>query len=243
MNPIACLSGQAAPVWRDVVAQAVTGELIGALNYETLAEMIDDAAEKAEAKEHAVGERGHAARFRAVARESGLEVTENLEAPYWKRIRSAFLERARAGDTISCVIAQEVMLESFAVASYQVVGEAAPGKLGATFRSIRDEEAEHIAHAVGMLQAERARDPNAFDTKVHRMHEDVMTTLAEMVAREDHAGHCGLCETECVKPRLSTVCVSLSEIRGASLKRYLMNLDQIGVPGDLSLGWVARLPV
>lgn len=243
MSPIACLPGQAAAVWRDVVAQAVTGELIGALNYETLAEMIDEPAEKAEAKEHAAGERGHAARFRAVARESGLEVTENLEAPYWKRIRSAFLERAHARDTVSCVIAQEVMLESFAVASYQIVGEAAPGKLGATFRSIRNEEAEHIAHAVAMLQAERARDPHAFDTKAHRMHEHVMTTLAEMVAREDHAGHCGLCETECVKPRLSTVCVNLSEIRGASLKRYLMTLDQIGVPGDLSLGWVAKLPV
>jgi fatty aldehyde decarbonylase len=241
--PIACLPAQQAPVWRDVLAQAVTGELIGALNYETLAGMFDEAEERAEAREHAAGERGHADRFRAVGRELGFQVTDNLEAPYWKRIRSAFLERARVGDIISCIIAQEVMLESFAVASYQIVGEAAPGKLGATFRSISGEEAEHIAHAVGMLQAERAKDGNAFDASVHRMHEEVMTTLAEMVAREDHAGHCGLCETECVKPRLASVCVNLSEIRGASLQRYLKTLDQIGVPGQLSLGWVARLPV
>ena len=243
MIPIACLSGEQAHVWRDVLAQAVTGELVGALNYETLAGIFDDAGEKAEAMEHAAGERGHAARFRAAGRELGLQVTDHLEAPYWKRIRTSFLDRARAGDLISCVIAQEVMLESFAVASYQVVGEAAPSTLGATFRTISGDEAEHIEHAVGMLRAERVRDENSFDAKAHRMHEEVMTTLAEMVAREDHAGHCGLCETECVKPRLASVCVNLGDIRGASLRRYLKTLDQIGVPGELSLGWVARLPV
>ena len=53
-----------------------------------------------------------------------------------------------------------------------------------------------------LLQAERARDPGAFDAKVHRMHEEIMTALAEMIAREDPGGHCGLCQGSCVKHSL-----------------------------------------
>lgn len=238
-----CSTSEELHVWRDVLAQAVTGELIGALNYETLAEICNDATEKAEALEHAMSERGHAARFSAVAREMGLNVGVNLEAPYWKRIRDAFLSRARANDLIGCVIAQEVMLESFAVASYQLVGAKAPGKLGAAFTAIAKEEGEHIDHAVEMLQAERARDSKGFDAKVLGVHEEVMTTLAEMVAREDPAGHCGLCEGNCVKPSLPCVGLSAGDLRGASLHRYLETLDGIGLPGDSTLAWIAKLPV
>src|SRR5579863_7218664 len=150
-------------IWADVLAQAVTGELIGALNYVTLAELYEDAAEKAEALDHAQGERGHAASFTEAGRALGIEVVVNLEAQYWKRIRSIFLSRAQAGDLIDCILAQEVMLESFAVASYSVVAEAAPGELGATFARIAREEGEHVAHAIELLQAERARDANGFD--------------------------------------------------------------------------------
>ena len=246
MNPLSmdeCCTDEDAQVWGDVLAQAVTGELIGALNYETLAELYHDAGEKAEALEHAAGERGHAAMFRAAGRDLGIEVAVNLEAQYWKRIRSAFLARAQAGDLVDCILAQEVMLESFAVASYQVVAAAAPGKLGSTFGRIAAEEAEHVAHAIGILQAERARDPGVFDASVHRMHDQVMTTLAEMVAREDPGGHCGLCKGNCVKASLPRVGLRLSDVRGASLRRYLQTLDEIGVPGESSLSWLAQLPV
>src|SRR5580698_6324599 len=92
-------------IWADVLAQAVTGELIGALNYETLAELYDDPAEKAEALEHARGERGHAASFTEAGRTLGIEAGGNLEAQYWKRIRSVFLERAEAGDLVDCILA------------------------------------------------------------------------------------------------------------------------------------------
>lgn len=228
--------------WADVLAQAVTGEWIGALNYATLAELYDDA-EKAEALEHAEGEKGHAASFTEAGRALGIEVKLNLEARYWARIRAAFLSRAQAGDLVDCILAQEVMLESFAVASYEVIARAAPGELGVTFARISAEEGEHVDHAIAMLQTERARDPQGFDAKAHRMHKEIMTTLAEMLSRKTPDCACGLCAGACLKPSLSKVGVSLSEIRGASLRRYLETLDAIGVPGELSLTWVAQLPV
>jgi fatty aldehyde decarbonylase len=231
------------PIWADILAQAVTGELIGALNYMTLADLYEDHAEKAEAIEHAEGEKGHAASFSAAARELGIDVVVDTQARYWGRIRAAFVSRSQAGDLVDCILAQEVMLESFAVASYQVAAKAAPGKLGATFARIATEEEEHVSHAIALLRAERALNADAFDARVHRMHLEIMTVLAEMVSKEDPGGHCGLCKGSCVKPSLPHAGINLSEVRGASLQRYLKTLDEIGVPGESSLVWVTQLPV
>jgi fatty aldehyde decarbonylase len=230
-------------IWADVLAQAVTGELIGALNYETLATLYPDPSEIAEALEHAQTERGHAASFTAAGRALDIEVIANIEARYWAQIRSSFLLSAQDGDLIGCILAQEVMLESFAVASYQVVAKTAPGELGRTFARIAAEEGEHVDHAIHMLQAERARDPRAFDSTAHRMHREIMTTLAQMLSPKNQDCGCGLCAGACVKSSLPQIGVSLSEVRGASLQRYLRTLDAIGVPGESSLVWVAQLPV
>ncbi|MBZ5579871.1 MAG: long-chain fatty aldehyde decarbonylase [Acidobacteriia bacterium] len=253
MEPVTCpntgRSGQlaslplTAEIWQDVLAQAVTGERIAAMNYASLAEVCSDPDEAAEALEHAGIERGHAAAFAAEGRKMGVAVVDNVDARHWKRLRAAFVECIDARDFIGCLIVQEVMLESFAVASYERVGRVAPGSLGATFAAIAAEEAEHIDHAVAILRAERARDRQKFDDHVHRLHLEVMTTLAEMMARECKTGHCEVCHGDCAKPALPSVGLSTGELRGASLQQYLRTLDRLGLPGETTLGWVMRLPV
>jgi hypothetical protein len=217
--------------------------MIAVLNYSSLAEICTDPAEAAEALEHAEGERQHAAAFAAEGARLGIDVTNNVEAKYWKRIRSAFLRQIEARDFIACLIIQEVMLESFAVASYKRIGRVAPGTMGGTFSSIAAQEEEHIDHAIAILMEQRALDPEQFDSKVHTLHLEVMTTLAEMLARDDQRCGCDLCPGSCVKPRLPHVGLSTFELRGASLQHYLRTLDTLGVPGELSLAWVAQLPM
>src|SRR5579864_6589210 len=80
-----------APIWQDVLAQAVTGELLAAMNYTSLAQICDDPEEVADAMEHAAGERGHASRFAAEGRKIGVDVTNNVDARHWKRLREAFM--------------------------------------------------------------------------------------------------------------------------------------------------------
>jgi fatty aldehyde decarbonylase len=232
-----------APIWQDVLAQAMTGELIAAMNYTSLSEMCEDPDEIAEAREHAEIERGHAAAFAAEGRKIGVEVANNVDAKHWKRLREAFLNCITERDFIGCLIVQEIMLESFAVASYARVGKVAPGSLGKTFASIAGEEEEHVDHAMAILRAERALDVQHFDDKVYQLHLDVMTTLAKMLAKECKDGHCEVCHGNCVKPSLFEVSLSAAELRGASLRQYLKTLDMLGIPGDVTLAWVAQLPV
>ncbi len=243
-GPANCVSPSPnASIWRDILAQAVTGEQMAAMNYTSLSTICDDAEEVAEALEHAAGEQGHAAAFSAEGRKIGVDVPSNINARYWKRIRDAFMRSIAARDFMACLIIQEIMLETFAVASYSRVGKAAPGSLGKTFAAIAAEEEEHIGHALEILRAERARDPQQFDDKVYRLHLEVMTTLTEMVAKECRNGQCDLCHSSCVKPSLSNVGLSTAELRGASLRHYLKTLDALGLPGDVTLQWVAQLPV
>jgi fatty aldehyde decarbonylase len=241
-EPDACPSPNAS-IWQDILAQAVTGEVMAAMNYTALSTICDDPEEVAEALEHAQGEHGHAAAFAAEGRKLGVDVPSNINAKYWKRIREAFMRCIAEHDFIACLIIQEIMLESFAVASYTRVGKAGPGSLGATFAAIAAEEQEHIGHALDILRAERAKDPQRFDDKVYRLHLDVMTTLTEMVAKECRHGQCDLCHSSCVKPSLSEVGLTTVELRGASLQHYLKSLDALGLPGEVTLQWVMQLPV
>jgi fatty aldehyde decarbonylase len=230
-------------IWQDVLAQAMTGELIAAMNYTSLSEICDDPAEVADALEHAAGEKGHAAAFAAEGRRIGVDVPNNVNAKHWKRLREAFLRRIAERDFIGCLIVQEIMLESFAVASYARVGKVATGSLGKTFAAIAAEEAEHIDHAMEILRAERALDAQLFDDKLYRLHLEVMTILAEMLARDCRTGHCEVCHGSCVKPALPDVSLSAAELRGASLHQYLKTLDNLGLPGEVTLSWVTQLPV
>jgi fatty aldehyde decarbonylase len=232
-----------APIWRDFLAQAVTGELVAAMNYKSLSEICDDPEEVADALEHAEGEIGHAAAFAAEGRKIGVEVANNVGAKHWKRLRDAFLGCITERDFIGCLIVQEIMLESFAVASYARVGKVAPGSLGRTFASIAEEEEGHVDHAMAILRTERALNAERFDDKVYRLHLEVMTTLAQMLAKECKDGHCEVCHASCVKPSLSEISLSAAELRGASLRQYLKTLDTLGLPGEITLRWVTQLPV
>jgi fatty aldehyde decarbonylase len=227
-----------APIWQDILAQAMTGEALAAMNYKSLSEICDDPAEVADALEHAEGERGHAASFAAEGRKIGVDVTNDVDAKHWKKLREAFLRRIAERDFIGCLIVQEIMLESFAVASYSRVGKVAPGSLGETFARIAAEEEDHVDHAMSILRAERALDERRFDDKVYRLHLEVMT-----LAKECKDGHCEVCHASCVKPSLFDVRLSAVELRGASLQQYLKTLDMLGIPGEVTLGWVAQLPV
>ncbi len=241
---IECISlSPSAAIWQDVLAQAMTGELIAAMNYTSLSEICDDPEEVADALEHAAGERGHAAAFAAEGRKIGVPVLNNVDGKHWKRLREAFMRCITERDFIGCLIVQEIMLESFAVASYARVGRVGPGSLGKTFAAIAAEEEDHIDHAMEILRTERAVDRRSFDEKVYRLHLDVMTTLAEMLTKECRNGHCEVCHGSCVKPSLFEISLSAAELRGASLQQYLKTLDMLGLPGEETLRWVTQLPV
>lgn len=226
----------------DIYSQAITGELIGMSNFASLAETIDDPFEKMEAVEHADSERQHAEGFMAYAKKHKLKININLEGSYWKRIRQQFLNYASKKDFIACVIIQEVMLEAFAISMYNDAGNALGGASQKLFLSIAEEEKEHMEHSVELLQDQLKKDPKAFIEKFEEIHFNCMTILSEFSAREDLKGHCGVCNGDCMKGALHHVNLNVDSLRGNALALYAKALDTIGIPGEKSIVWIAKLP-
>jgi rubrerythrin len=230
-------------VYADILSQAVTGELIGMQNYAAMTELQETAEEQEDCVAHANNERAHANVFRKLARDLAVNVTVNIHAPYWQRIRTAFLRHVRAGDNVACLIIQELMLESFAVSMYDAVADVSDGRLATVFRAIAREEDGHLDHALEELIPFLRADRDGFEERIRTLHYEVMTILAEMVASRDPAGHCGLCHGDCVKDSLHHIGLSAPQLRGKALNFYLRALDRLGVRGERSAAWVADLPV
>lgn len=247
MNNVAldgvCLDESCSSVYADIFSQAVTGELVGMLNFTALVDLYDGVEEKIEAVEHAFSERGHALAFSNCAKDMGLTVKVDLDAPYWARIREAFMVWAKRKDLVACILAQELMLESFAISLYQAVGEKTPGAMGEIFTAIGKEEEEHLEHAMALMKVEYWKDRKGFEEKAAQVHAGVMTALAEMVTKKDGRGHCGLCQGTCVKESLPSIGLNIADLRGRALRHYLSTLDRLGLPGELTLQWVAQLPL
>ncbi len=226
----------------DVFSQAITGELIGMSNFASLAETIEDPNEKMEAVEHANSERMHAKAFMAYAKERGLKININLNGQYWGNVRKQFLSYTHKHDFIACLIIQEVMLETFAISMYTDVGMALGGEAGRLFLRIAEEEREHLDHSSDFLRNELVENPNAFINKFEEIHFNCMSILSEFSASTDISGHCGVCNGSCMKLSLHHIGLDIITIRGNALALYAQALDNIGIPGEKSIVWIARLP-
>ena len=226
----------------DVFSQAITGELIGMSNFASLAETIDDPHEKMEAVEHANSERMHAEGFLAYAKKNKLKININLNSTYWGNVRKQCLDYAAKKDFIACLIIQEVMLESFAVSMYTDTGKALGGEAGDLFLRIAEEEKEHLEHSSDILRAEFKKDPPGFLSKFEELHFNCMTILAEFSATIDLRGHCGVCNGDCMKGSLHHINLDIVSMRGNAFALYTEALDNIGIPGEKSIVWIANLP-
>ncbi len=230
-------------IFTDVLSYAITGELIGMANYAAMTALHDDPGQQMDMVRHADSERRHADAFRRASRSTGYTPIVNLNAQGWRDIRREFADYAARRDLTACLIIQELMLESFAVALYQAVAEVADPPLAEVFKVIADDEAGHVDHAIAELRPIFEADRDVFEDKVERLNDEVMSHLAHMVAARDDTGPCGLCQGHCLKEAVTTIGLERSELRGRAINQYLRSLDAIGVRGERSLAWVARLPL
>ena len=231
-------------VYADLLSQAITGELVGMMNYAALVALIPDIGGKTSAVQHAASELRHAENFRAVASQCGLQPIVNPGALRWRQIREAFTRHAENGDLVACLIIQEIMLESMAVALYSELANLPDKRIARVFRDTARDEASHITDGLRQLQIAASRDRESFVAKVETLHDEVMEAIAQMLAGEEgESDHCGLCAGSCVKQSLPSVGLDRSRLRGRAIGRYLETLDALGIPGEQSLAWVARLPM
>lgn len=225
----------------DIFSHAITGEVVGMQHYAAMVPLFVSWKDKVEALEHAESEKEHALAFAQAAAELGMQVVVNPQGAYWSRMSERFSQYVLEKDLTCCILAQEIVFESMAIALYLETGKSLDGHLKDLFLGIGEAERSHRSHSIGELAALYRDDREVFAGKAYRVHQEIMGAVAEMLAAEDTHGHCGVCNGNCVKGNLHHLKLSIQELKGNTLALYLDALDSIGLPGELTLRWAAEL--
>ena len=97
-------------------------------------------------------------------------------------------------------------------------------------------------HSTELLREELQKNPVEFIDKFEKIHFECMTILAQFSATTDLRGHCGICNGDCMKNSLEQIGLDVVTMRGNALALYARALDNIGIPGEKSILWIANLP-
>jgi fatty aldehyde decarbonylase len=237
------------PKFRDVygaiLSHIVTGEIVGMEHYARMIPLSNDPRERLEILGDAWHEGRHLSSVLEVAKHVGVEVTWAVDDAYWGGVRVFFEERAAVGDLTGCLVIQDLVLESFAVALYGAVLPGLEPEVAECVAAILTDEKEHLAHGAAALRRLVEEDPSSTAARVEPPNESVARLLASWLRPQDCAPACGVCvalQRTCLKPDLELIGVDLVEARAGFLSTYGHALRQAGFSPARVTRWLARLP-
>ena len=232
-------------VYGAILSHIVTGEIVGMEHYARMIPLSNDPRERLEILGDAWEEGRHLSSVLEVAKHVGVDVTWALDDAYWGGVRAFFEERATVGDLTGCLVIQDLVLESFAVALYGAVLPGLEPEVAECVAAILTDEKEHLAHGAAALGRLVEEDPSGTAACVEPANEGVARLLAGWLRQQDCAPTCGVCgalRRTCLKPDLELLGVDLVEARAGFLSTYGRALREAGFSPARVTRWLARLP-
>ncbi len=232
-------------VYGAILSHIVTGEMVGMEHYARMIPLAESPRERLEILGDAWHEGRHLSSVLEAAKRVGVDVTWALDDAYWGRVRAFFEERAAVGDLTGCLVIQDLVLESFAVALYGAVLPGLEPEVAECVAAILTDEREHLAHGTAALGRLVERDPCGTAARVERANEGVARLLVGWLRPPDCAPVCGVCgalRRTCLKPDLELLGVDVVEARAGFLSRYGRALREAGFSPARVTRWLARLP-
>jgi len=227
--------------YREVISHSVTGEAVGIEHYSRMIPLASSIEERLDLLEDAYREKTHLLGMRAVAEKMGLAPKTDIEGYYWQKVRTAFRERAEAGDLLCCYLMQDIVLETFAVVMYEAVIPGSTPFAAQVVRGIAGEERTHLAHGIRALSNEYAHDPEGMRERVSFANERVAKVLAEWTRPDQCGVSCGVCTTTCAKHDLPLLEVDVASVQARFLEDYGRALREIGLPAADVTRWLSQL--
>ncbi|MDD1794231.1 long-chain fatty aldehyde decarbonylase [Enterovibrio makurazakiensis] len=211
-----------------VVTNTISGEIMAVNNYTTMVPLIDDVDEKIHVVKQARDEGGHVNALSKLAAHVDFPTMKGMVEPQWKEIGRFVKERAREGDLTACIIAQDIMVETFATVAYTALQRNTDKHTRSLAASIYLEEVAHLQH--GVDQIHRMLDNDAED--VHRAfemaHKAVMPAMMSMV-NYNCFSLCDQLKIKCSTVSLGVIEQDLDQLRIDAIDTYMEKIDRIGL--------------
>jgi fatty aldehyde decarbonylase len=229
-----------------VVSNARAGELMAIDNYSDMVRLLPDADSKLETVHQALEESKHVVVLDNLARTIGFGIDLGLVEPQWRDVRERFVASVHAGDLAGCLIIQDLMVETLAIALYRTFASASnfDAETSRVASKLLADELEHLDMGARRIRDLLAKDPASVHASLAHAHHTVMPLLFEMVHDS--------CQFLCRKAHLDcTVVVKPNEIdldmlKLAAVEHYVEMLGSVGfdplVTGPLIASMAAYEP-
>lgn len=223
------------PGYRDmmsyIVSSAAAGEVVALENYAEILPLMKTLDDKLQMLSQAEEESRHLRMLQGLGKNQGFVVVREQVEPEWRAVRSAFSEAVGRGDLISCLLIQEVMVETMAIVLYRVLSR--PGSIdpatAKTCGAILRDEVEHLEGGIAMLKQLVAQSPEEALRALEWSHDRVMPELFSIATTECER-LCGDLGVDCEALELASIEADLHDIRSDAADHYIENLDRIGFP-------------
>ena len=212
-----------------VTSNARQGEIMAIENYSDMVPLAATVEEKIETVKQAHEECKHIVLLEKLAADVGFPIDPEVVQPAWAGVREHFQAAARKGDLAACLIIQDLMVESLAIAMYRSFASAANGdpETARVAEKLLADELEHLDIGIRRIQALMAADEDAVHDSLVQAHHRVMPLMFEMV----HHACDWICEKnglDCDTVDKGSVGIDLDMLKVEAFEHYLSMLDEAG---------------
>ncbi|MBX2796356.1 MAG: long-chain fatty aldehyde decarbonylase [Myxococcales bacterium] len=212
-----------------VITNARAGELMAVDNYTEMVQLFEQTDDKIATVQQANEECKHILLLEKLAGVVGVSIDETYVHEQWVGLRENFHEAVGRRELATCLIIQDLMVESLAIAMYETFASEANGvtETSRIARQLLDDELEHLDMGLGRISTLLAEDADTVHDGLRWAHHRCMPLLFGMVkdscdflCREKSL----VCETVAMGP----IAIDLKMLEMAALDRYVSMLYEAG---------------
>jgi fatty aldehyde decarbonylase len=223
-----------------VASNAVAGELMAIDNYSEMVPLLEGTEAKIETVKQASDEAKHVRLLSSLSKRLAIPIVDRIVEPQWRTIRKYCSEAARKGDLASCLIAQDIMVETLAVVLYRTLGRNTDIDTKRIAGTILDDELHHLQIGLNRIRTMLDVNPEGVLGSLSATQDAVMPPLLSMIAYKCES----LCDDlgiECSSLRLDSIKTDLETVRVEALDTYVEMLDRLGLDSKAGTPLLARL--
>lgn len=223
-----------------LVSNAVAGEIMAIENYSDMVPILTSTDEKIETIQQAHDEAKHVQVLTKLGQKLNFPVKREIIEPQWKNVRKHFREAVNKNDLASCLIAQDLMVETMAIVLYRTLGRDTDPDTKRFADNILQDEIRHLDIGVDRIKRMLDDDPAAVHSSLEWTHNAVMPQLFSLISYNCES-LCGDLDVTCDSLGLDSINTDLEIVKVDAMDCYMEMLDKVGFDVNVTTPLIARM--
>jgi fatty aldehyde decarbonylase len=223
-----------------IASNAVAGEIMAINNYTHMVPLMMDTEEKIETVKQASDEAKHVRLLAKLGERLKFPVMQRIVEPQWQAVGRYVQGAALQNDLTSCLIAQDIMVETMAVVAYRTLGRNTDEETTRISGTILSDELHHLQIGIDRIKAALDKDADDVHRSLTRTHKQVMPQLFSMISYNCQS-LCGDLGVQCDTLGLDSFKTDLDRVRVEALDTYMEMLDRVGFDTKVTTPLVGEL--